>query len=48
MGSNFHVLRLKRAELLGFRFDHRANKGRWVLGPTVTVEVRRHDAAGVD
>lgn len=36
---NFHHLRLRRAETVRFRVDHRVAGGRWVKGPVREIDV---------
>lgn len=39
--ANFGFLRLKRAETLRFRLDHRLNEGEWVEGPSAFLDVEQ-------
>ncbi len=39
IGTNFQLLRLKRAETLTFRMDHRVGNGPWVEGPSCAIDV---------
>lgn len=39
IATNFQFLRLKRAEAITFRMDHRVGTGAWVEGPSCALDV---------